>query len=142
MVRACIKQQLSLGLDRQVSLARVHLLKHSKHSYLLVIGDHLCFDGRSLMWWVSELASLRTEDNKDTSMLEFSDWTTKIPLLEFAPFVPPFPSIKMAPKEDLPSMESMLTMDVDDVVITVEKTIMQKLKEKAAAHGTTLNAPL
>jgi hypothetical protein len=146
-LRSCIKHQLSLGLDREVGLARVHILHHSRHSYLLLIGDHLCFDGRSLMWWLSEitaslLPSTESASHLDRAMLEFSDWTTKIPSMEFAPFIPPFTSIKMSPKADIPPMEVMVTMEVDDVVVTITKTVLHALKERAAAQSTTLNAPL
>ena len=39
-------------------------------------------------------------------------------------------------------MEVMVTMEVDDVVVTITKTVLHALKERAAAQSTTLNAPL
>jgi hypothetical protein len=144
--RLSLHRELQLGVDREVCLARVHLLRSggllSTRSFLILLGDHLCFDGKSFMLWMSELTSLvsSTSPVSQGKMLEFVDWTGLIPPMEFAPFEPPFASIKMQTKDAVP--EDLAASSVDDYVVTVPTDTLVALKERTKTMGTTLNAPL
>ena len=49
--RSSVQRELKVGVNRETCLARVHLLRSAtESSYLIVLGDHLCFDGKSLIY--------------------------------------------------------------------------------------------
>lgn len=148
IIKNRVSDQLALGINREVSFGRVHLIKTDKDSaYIIVIGDHLCLDGRSLMWWISELVKnpvAREESGEDVipSMLDFIDWTLKIPSIKFTPFEPPFQSIKLKSTQEVPSMEVLISESIQDVIVKIEAITLQTLKEVSKSRGLTLNAPL
>lgn len=81
-LRAAAARQLAVGIDRGVCLARAHLVDIDGavgQKMLIVVADHLCFDGRSLMVLfesicdgvVANAAGTADDDDESTPMLDF-----------------------------------------------------------------------
>lgn len=140
-ITAIARKELEAGVDRATTLARVHLVRSAPDcASLILLGDHLCFDGKSLMTFLSELTA-ETEGSSDGGMLEFVDWTSKIPPIEFSPFEPPCTSVKM-PTKAITDPASLATSVIEDKVVNLGAEVLAQLKERTKEHDTTLNAPL
>lgn len=144
-IRKAAQRQLELGIDREACLARVHLVHHRPgggSSHLLLVGDHLCFDGKSLMIWLNDIASARASVEAAATALDFVDWTERIPVnVTFpSPFESPVTSIKLPTKA--PQPEELIGSIVEDVVVNVDADVFSRLKVRSKEMGTTLNAPL
>jgi hypothetical protein len=144
-VRAAARRQLDLGLDREVSLARAHIITASNSSHLVLVCDHLCLDGKSLMIWLTDVLTASTAETecKQVSLLQgegLVDWTTRIPPTSFLPFVPPCESVVLRALSPEPS--ELLTAKVSDIVVSLNPTVFSRLLRGTKARGSTLNAPL
>uniref|UniRef100_A0A7S3G7W1 Condensation domain-containing protein n=1 Tax=Palpitomonas bilix TaxID=652834 RepID=A0A7S3G7W1_9EUKA len=139
-VRKAVREELEVGsIDRKVALARVVLLRTPSASYLVLIGDHLCFDGKSFMIWLSDLVG--GGDTSGKKMHDFVDWTSLIPDKSFSPFSPVFESVQL---NALPVADpaELMKAGIDDVVCTIDSETLKKLKQRTKEKGTKLNAPL
>ena len=144
-VRAAAQCQLQLGIDRAVCLARVHLLRSSSggESYLLLIADHLCFDGRSLMAWLEGLTEPAVSVASEP-VLPLIAWTDIVPASTSfdSPYESPVDTIRLLPKTPLPDAAETANMVVEDVVVTLDAATCASLRARTKERGTTLNAPL
>jgi hypothetical protein len=164
-LRAAVARQLAVGVDRGVCLARAHLVDGvpgggggagggGKKKILILIADHLCFDGRSVMQLFESICDVVAANKADGdgvaaaaddgTMLDFIEWTSRIPDdVHFpAPFQPPFETVRLKPKDNaLPPAELAQSL-VEDLVVRVPAATMAALKARAQAKRTTLNAPL
>ena len=150
-VRGLAARQLAVGIDRGVCLARAHLVKGlSKGKFvLIVVADHLCFDGRSLMVLFESICdgvatAKDSGGNEPGAVHEFIDWTSRIPddVAFPTPFQPPFETVRLKPKDDALPLAELAQSLVEDHVVTVPAATMAALKARAKDKGTTLNAPL
>ena len=154
VIRSLAAQQLAVGIDRGVCLARAHLVNGLPRGRktLIVVGDHLALDGRSLMVLFESICQGVSTSAADPPahahapgpVHEFIDWTSRIPDdVSFpTPFQPPFETVRLKPKDDaLPPAELAQSL-VEDHVVTVPAATMAALKNRAKDMGTTLNAPL
>ena len=95
------QRQLQLGINRAVCLARAHLLQSSSggDSYLLLIADHLCFDGRSLMAWLEGLTETRGLVASER-VLPLIAWTDLVPSSAAfdSPYESPVDTIRLSPE--------------------------------------------
>jgi hypothetical protein len=150
-LRAAMAQQLAVGIDRGVCLARAHLVDGftGGKKILILVADHLCFDGRSLMQLFEStcdaVAYAGSADNDHPStMMDFIEWTSRIPdEVSFPkPYEPPFETVRLKPKDDALPPAELAQVLVEDHIVTVPAETMTALKGRAKAKGTTLNAPL
>lgn len=142
-VRAATQRQLQLGIDRAVCMARVHLLQSPADgvSHLVLIADHVCIDGKSLLIWLDLLVVPPVSDADP--MHAFVDWTDLVPRSATfsSPFQSPVESIKLSPK--VPSTDlDLADMVVADVVATLDVDTFASLRSRTKEKGTTLNTPL
>ena len=151
-IHTIVQHQLTIGVDRTVSLAKCHLVTYQDTQSLLVICDHLCFDGKSAMTLFQSICNEASNEAKATTnetrtqieMLEFINWTDNIPTnISFeTAYQPPFETMRIKPKEDIASSTELATMNVSDVIVTLPADLFLALKVKTKEQNTTLNAPL
>ena len=172
-LRALVRAQLLAGVAITDTFVRVHLVEHSGAedagvSHVLLIGDHMCFDGRSFFSWLASLMAAlgKVADDPaaafDGEAHEFLNWSTQVPDVTLERYVKPesvalFTStIGIAGAE---GADDAATSDeskadgaaaaatptstkVEDVVLNVPPEVFAKLKATSKAVGAKLNGPL
>jgi hypothetical protein len=130
---------------------RCHVVKGPTVTSLVLLGDHLALDAKSLVIWLQDLLSILSaavvadeKEAKETAggveqqMLPFIDWTTRIPSLQ----LPPFQGVDSA-MLTLKSPEDKSNLpDVDRVVQVIPKEVFKNIKTRTKDMNATLNAPL
>lgn len=168
-LRALVRAQLLAGVTITDTFVRVHLVKHSGAgdegvSHLLLIGDHMCFDGRSFFSWLGSLmAALGTVASDPAATFdgephEFLNWSTQVPDVTLERYVKPESvalfsnTIAIAKAERsgdgddeskaAAGTDAPASTKVEDVVLTVPSEVFAKLKATSKAVGAKLNGPL
>ena len=167
-VRGAARRQLDLGVDRGATFARLHVVTTGGEggaTHLVLLGDHLALDARSLAIWAqamvqhvapsSSAAAAATAaaaaaaggaqgsdgaPDGTPARLPFVDWTTRIPPVSLPPFAAPASAMltcsAVAP-EDLAAASP-----VEGTVSVLGPGVFASLKQATKARGLTLNGPL
>jgi hypothetical protein len=159
-VHAAVQRQLAQGFVLATSFVRVHLLLAASGgvTHMLLLGDHMVVDGKSLAIWLTEVvvhcveeaargplssapAPVAASGEPDESSL-LVDWTTRVPPLD----LPPFVSTATVLLTSLPGAAEAAAVVpppvVRDVVVTLAPNVFVALRAQTKARGATMNAPL
>jgi hypothetical protein len=150
-VRAAARRQLEIGVDREQTLARVHLVTGREHTHLLLLCDHLALDAKSLTVWLGDImaALLGGASGGGSVPLHaaphaFVDWSERTPPgLSFEPFASRGPSVMLNMLSPAPeALAATPAPGVTDLVAAVGPAVFGALRASAKWRQTTLNAPL
>lgn len=143
-VRAVARRQLDLGVDRAQTLARLHVVTTAAATHLILIGDHLALDARSLSIFaqavVAHVLLAPAAPVAAIDRLPFVDWTTRIPSLSLPPFAAPDSAmlvVNAVAPEDVAAAASVVGR-----VSVLSADTFAGLKAGSKARGLTLNGPL
>lgn len=158
-VHAAVQRQLAQGFLLAASFVRVHLLLAAAGgvTHMLLLGDHMIVDGKSLAIWLAGIvvhfveeaargplspapAPVAADGEPESSPLV--DWTTRVPPLDLAPFV----STATVLLTSLPGAAEAAAVVpppvVRDAVVTLAPEVFVALRAQAKARGATMNGPL
>lgn len=139
-IRAIAREQLLAGIDISQTLVRAHLIMSSDASWLLLLGDHLAFDGKSFVAWLTDLLSGAAGVRIASQIPHpFTDWTARVPLVQLPPFAATA-TLSLALLAAPPDLSD--APNVEDVVVTLDEDVFIALKAETKAAGTKLNGPL
>ncbi len=134
--------QLEAGINIDTTMVRVHLVTSPSHAHLLLLGDHVAFDGRSFQAWLGDTLALLGGDPLPPPLPAgdpLVDWTTRVPPLSLPPLAAPV-------TEALPLLASVPAPPdapaVQDAVFTADPGVLEALRGGAKVRALTLNGPL
>ena len=146
LMRERVRAQLVAGVCITETMVRVHIITSPSFHYVLFLGDHSAFDGRSFVFWVGDfLVALNDYSNGNpkatAEMQPFLDWSTQLPEFSFEPYAPTTSSLALTPTAGASAPAADCPF-VEDLVVSIEREVFVALKAKAKAQGSTLNGPL
>jgi hypothetical protein len=151
-VREAVQRQLSAGVDRNETFARLHLMTTPDASaHLFLLCDHLALDAKSLVIWLKDIMSALGApgqgdgaEQSNADVHEFVDWAGRAPadlMAQIPSFAPSAPSVMLDTLA--PTPEELIGCNVADVCVHVDPPVFAALKRVTKeVKGTTLNTPL
>ena len=144
-VRNAARAQLTIGVDRNTTFARVHSTTSPNGTkHLMAFCDHLAFDAKSLVVLLTDickyLKSSAEQEKEGADMLPFVDWTSVIPETSLAPFEG-IDSILLKTKTVAPE-DMAACPPVQGLIFPVEPATFFALKAACKRNECTLNGPL
>lgn len=135
-IQHIVRSQLSQGV------ARCHVVHFPNyiHDYLLLLGDHMAFDGRSFVSWLYDLNKILSGGRiPESEFHTFEDWSRRVPEVNLK-------ARKFAESENLELLTAPPGPEnpphVEDIVIKITPEVFMRLKEESKKRGLSLNGTL
>jgi len=167
-MRAITRRELLVGVTITETFLRCHLVTVAavdgdgadaadRVSYVLLIADHVCFDGRSFFSVLEAVMSALPKVLADPTAsyvgpkLGFGGWEDRVPDVELPSYTQPEGVVKIDPRppsaategsNETKTADAPETVMVEDVVADVDASVFAALKATSKAVGSKLNGPL